>query len=986
VQTKRWADVTIPIADINLYGRIVGRTNTLDDNNEPNWTRGGLLNTSKTYYDAGGQVKRSEVEDENGQFQPTYYEYDTAGRQSAVIDALGYRTEYEYQGHRRVLTRDARNNVTRFVHDALGRVIETEYPDGQSAHKRYSSLGNVTYATDHAGRTRRFEYNVGARLSAVVLPAVEDPEDGYELAHPRYEYEYDDYGNLITITDKLKQDPNTNDVDANSARYTRFTYSELGQQTSRKLPSGKVETKQYNEHGQLIKSTDFKGQVTRYYYDDPNAPGRLSQQRYYHDNAVDANEPNLIITAIHDKLGRRMRVDINDVDNETLAHYRWWYDEQGRVKTILALDHFVAYEHHGNTGRQKSVRTPQQEADTKARYYYDELGRLAEVEAEKLNGQDSNDITYYAYNPVGSLETVTYPNGNVSEYTYNAVNRLTNLTNWQTSAKLTPLSSYQYTLSPDGQRTKAIETTAAGSTEIAWTYDDLNRLIAEDYNAPGDVNDYQHEYVHDMVGNRLERNVLGSDPNTTYSYNDNDQLTWETTDGNTITYGYDDNGALILRDSNDGDDVTYAYDLRGRLAQADIEDGPTAAYLYNPGGIRVRATVDGNDIDYIIDPYNHTGYAQVLKEINGVTGTNRVYITGLDVVAQATGSNSPKYLLYDGHGSVRQLANNVGNVVANYHYDGYGKALNFNPAQAATQLLYAGEMIDPQTGLYNNRRRWYNPTIGRFNRMDEFGGSNRDPQSLHKYLYAHCNPVTNTDPGGKSILLSFLFGSGNAFSIHAIYDEIVQGVGYTIETMIYGCWAGYSTNMIVWQATLGVVIIPALMLGIPAIIGRLFGRRAATWAARFLQIAQAFPLMMSVTGASDYIPKLAEGADNRPRGQLRQNMLNHTSTQGLDVRAHHLVSYRFRDHEVIRGINMDINHASNGIFLGQEHHLGDHSQYRRAMLRELDHIAMLPRNQWEPEVVRLRNNSAIALYHGAPLLARHGARRGAWYKVFKARR
>ncbi|MHC4867354.1 MAG: hypothetical protein ACYTEX_25045, partial [Planctomycetota bacterium] len=113
------------------------------DANDPNTNYGTVTNL--TYYDAAGRVKKAEVEDENGEFQPTYYEYDTAGRQSAVIDALGYRTEYEYQGHRRILTRDACNNVTRFIHDALGRVIETEYPDGQSAHKRYSSLGNVTY-------------------------------------------------------------------------------------------------------------------------------------------------------------------------------------------------------------------------------------------------------------------------------------------------------------------------------------------------------------------------------------------------------------------------------------------------------------------------------------------------------------------------------------------------------------------------------------------------------------------------------------------------------------------------------------------------------------------------------------------------------------------------------------------------------------------------------------------------------------------------
>ena len=33
--------------------------------------------------------------------------------------------------------------------------------------------------------------------------------------------------------------------------------------------------------------------------------------------------------------------------------------------------------------------------------------------------------------------------------------------------------------------------------------------------------------------------------------------------------------------------------------------------------------------------------------------------------------------------------------------------------------------------------------------MDSFAGSPQDPQSLHKYLYAHNNPVNNIDPSGR---------------------------------------------------------------------------------------------------------------------------------------------------------------------------------------------------------------------------------------------
>jgi hypothetical protein len=41
-----------------------------------------------------------------------------------------------------------------------------------------------------------------------------------------------------------------------------------------------------------------------------------------------------------------------------------------------------------------------------------------------------------------------------------------------------------------------------------------------------------------------------------------------------------------------------------------------------------------------------------------------------------------------------------------------------------------------------------NPAVGRFVTMDTFAGRKRDPYSLHKYLYAHANPVNRIDPSG----------------------------------------------------------------------------------------------------------------------------------------------------------------------------------------------------------------------------------------------
>jgi len=154
--------------------------------------------------------------------------------------------------------------------------------------------------------------------------------------------------------------------------------------------------------------------------------------------------------------------------------------------------------------------------------------------------------------------------------------------------------------------------------------------------------------------------------------------------------------------------------------------------------------------DYLIDSYNHTGYAQTFEETTGANTT--AYIIGDDVLAQVSGTTATDidYLLYDGHGSTRQLISSNGTtVVDSYSYDAYGVMLGGNPqTPAGTNLLYAGEHFDTDVQHYYNRARWYNPLNGLFNRTDPYSGNKQDPQSLHKYLYCHNNPVNATDPSG----------------------------------------------------------------------------------------------------------------------------------------------------------------------------------------------------------------------------------------------
>jgi RHS repeat-associated protein len=108
------------------------------------------------------------------------------------------------------------------------------------------------------------------------------------------------------------------------------------------------------------------------------------------------------------------------------------------------------------------------------------------------------------------------------------------------------------------------------------------------------------------------------------------------------------------------------------------------------------------------------------------------------------------------------LTDFVGAIVELYAFDAYGNAISFDPSVALTEFLYSGEQFDSKIGQQYLLQRYYDPVTGRFNRLDPFFGNLNDPQSLHKYLYTHGDPVNGIDPSGQffatMIVSAFNFG------------------------------------------------------------------------------------------------------------------------------------------------------------------------------------------------------------------------------------
>ena len=190
----------------------------------------------------------------------------------------------------------------------------------------------------------------------------------------------------------------------------------------------------------------------------------------------------------------------------------------------------------------------------------------------------------------------------------------------------------------------------------------------------------------------------------------------------------------------------------------------TTEFAYNGAGDRVAKAVNGSQTRYTLDPA--MGLVQVLAEVTG--GETTTYLYGHDLLAEET--TAWAWHLNDGLGSVRQLTDGAGQVLAAQGYTPFGVLLWYE-GSAASAYGYTGEQEDASTGLVFLRARYYDPGMGRFISKDPFPGYVREPQTLNLYVYVANNPLGRVDPAGLQgedwlyHLSAFITGGLTQFSL-----------------------------------------------------------------------------------------------------------------------------------------------------------------------------------------------------------------------------
>ncbi len=685
----------------------------------------------------------------------------TTGDLTSVTDPLGHSTTFAYDAlGRRTTVTDSLGHTTTTAYDIRGRVTRATNHDGTHTDFTYDKSGRRETVKDPLGRVTRYIYDDFGRLITVLDPLNQATRYGYDLM-----------GNLLTLTDAKGQK-------------TSFEYDGFYRVKKTIYPGGAYETFTYDSRGRLNAMMDRKGTTTTYAYDDL---GRLTGKTF--------SDGTPAFSYAYDIATGRMLTAQNGTD--TLG---WAYNLAGELLSEQSAKNAstVAYT-YDDDGNRLSVSL---DGTLFVTYAYDDASRLTSITR-------GTNVFGFAYDNANRRTSMTYPNGVNTSYTYDNLNRLTNLAATKTSTS-TPITNFGYTYDAAGNRTQK---STLDYTED-YGYDPLYRLTRTDRTNPGATPPNQWTWNYDAVGNRTS--AQKDSEATTSSYNEKNQLTgatgggkmlWRGTldepgiatfsaptingqparmlagnvfeatldlpagannvtiqaqdgSGNVATkvysvnvigvpssYTYDANGNLSAK--TDGADVWgYSFNAIHQLTAVTKNAVTQATYSYDPIGRRVERISGATTTVWTFDQED------VLRQdvVVGPATTTTRFIHGLAIdeplAQEIATSGAMAYLHADALGSIVHHTDSSAMVTDTVTYDAWGNV------QTGTPSLYGftAREWDGPSRLNFYRARWYDQSQGRFLSEDPIGFE----EGPNFYQYAQQNPALYVDPSGEFAGMGFL--------------------------------------------------------------------------------------------------------------------------------------------------------------------------------------------------------------------------------------
>ncbi|MES2735661.1 MAG: RHS repeat-associated core domain-containing protein [Verrucomicrobiota bacterium] len=479
-------------------------------------------------------------------------------------DARGYRTHHDYDelGRRTQTTVNFGSSdpeliqVTRYVDDDPGT---SDFVGGSV----FDISGfKPKQVTDPRGFVTRFEYDDLYRVTKKTLVDTTYPE-GNPARLVEATTLYDEVGNAILQKDPLN-------------RSTVTEYDGLGRAT-RVIYPGDAQTPVsntlsfYTPAGQVWKTVDEMGAVTRHFYDDAGRQIRTVLPAVL--NHLTGTQMSPQVHQSFDANGNVIKVQ-DPLGNVTETIY----DQRNRpwkVRHPLVADaatglmkHPVTVTNYDPSGRAWGASDPLGNfTETK----YDRAGRALQVIAPPVG--DNIHITSSSYDPAGNVLTVTNAKDQTVTNVYDELGRLRKTTDAEEIPN-------EFGYDKAGNRTRVQDGLLH---ETTFVYDGQNRLIEQVYE-----NDDAWTFVYDALnktGQTDAKNVL-----TSYAYDVRNRLRSLSSPDQNRIHAYDRAGRLlsVTEAGRPEANVGYTYDAQGRVL-TEISHGIQHTYGYDLAGNRVQA-------------------------------------------------------------------------------------------------------------------------------------------------------------------------------------------------------------------------------------------------------------------------------------------------------------------------------------------------------------------------------------------------------------
>jgi RHS repeat-associated protein len=448
-------------------------------------------------------------------------------------------------------------------------------------------------------------------------------------------------------------------------------------------------------------------------------------------------------TFVYDELGREVTQGFNGVN---MTHT---FDALGRMTSQTTSAGTFTFGYDGVSQRPLSVTYPNGQT-TEYAYFGNAGDRLLQTIHHKVSGGATLSKFDYTYDRMGNpltLQVQTDANAPVLwKYAHDAADQLVAAVVWSTGVTPAVLERYAYTYDAAGNRTAE----QIGDNVVAASYDNVNRLVAQSPGGPivvaGTVSEPAAVTVQGRAVESSADNVFRGTANVTAGTT---TVTIGATDssGNSVSRSYQiattGTGRTFGYDAagnmtSDGT-RTYEWDAEHRLTGV-VDGSRRVEFSYNGMAERVRRRDLTSGVP-TSDERMLWAWGQIRERRDTATGAVTHEYSSHAVKAGAT----VRFLTRDDLGSVRESTDAAGTLHARFSYDPYGRATRVGGTEDVP-FGFTGHPGEPDLGLVMAPHRTYLPEIGRWISQDPAGAV--DGPNL--YAYAGNSPLGYFDPSGWS--------------------------------------------------------------------------------------------------------------------------------------------------------------------------------------------------------------------------------------------